>query len=210
MRTAAQEEQRRFLKAEVTSVPNTAFAQETHRLIRASLRGCIGTYRMGVEFVKAGPLALDICLVDAKTSVKIHEKWLTKASSTKELGVSSTLVEGNVLFHTISGLFSDILHGVYAGKSNEVEKQKQEQICAEQRLLEYLHMKRHLSLSAPSSPNSQLKLRWDGKSSWGDNHDDNNHVSVQLHHESTCSHFRQNAFASECKFLIIYPTSANY
>ncbi|KAH6989051.1 hypothetical protein BKA56DRAFT_477093 [Ilyonectria sp. MPI-CAGE-AT-0026] len=195
VRTATQEEERRFLEAPVAAVPNTAFAQETYRLIRASLRGCTETHGMGVKFVQAGPLALDICLSGTSGPVKIHSKWLTKAESTKELGVASVLSDRNVLFHTISRLFSEVLREVCAGKSGYAQKEKRERIGAQQRLLEYLEMKKHLSLGTPSTTNGQLSLKWDDKSSWGDG----GGVSVQLHRYATCSHLRQHAFASECK-----------
>lgn len=199
VRTAAQEEERRFLEAQMAVVPNTAFAQETYRLIRASLRGCTETHDMGVRFVQAGPLALDICLSGTSGPVKIHSKWLTKAESTKEIGVTSTLLESNVLFHTISRLFSEVLREVCAGKSGQAEKEKRERIGAQQRLLEYLEMKKHLSLGTSSTANRQLSLKWDDKSSWGDG----GGVSVQLHREATCFHLRQYAFASECKFHLL-------
>ncbi|KAH8688423.1 hypothetical protein BGZ61DRAFT_353878 [Ilyonectria robusta] len=199
VRTAAQEEERRFLEAQMAVVPNTAFAQETYRLIRASLRGCTETHDMGVRFVQAGPLALDICLSGTSGPVKIHSRWLTKAESTKEIGVTSTLLERNVLFHTISRLFSEVLREVCAGKSGQAEKEKRERIGAQQRLLEYLEMKKHLSLGTSSTANRQLSLKWDDKSSWGDG----GGVSVQLHREATCSHLRQYAFASECKFHLL-------
>lgn len=177
VRTAAEEEEQRFLEAPVTAVPNTAFSQEAHRLIRASLHGCTETRGMEVEFVKAGPLALNISLPDNDGPVKIHAKWLTKADSTRELGVTNTLPESSVLFHSISKLFSKILHKVCAGKSDEDEKERREHIGVQQRLLEYFDMKKHLSLRTPSSRNCQLSLRWDAKSSW----DDGVNVSIQLH-----------------------------
>lgn len=111
----------------------------------------------------------------------------------------STLLESNVLFHTISRLFSEVLHEVCAGKSGQAEREKRERIGAQQRLLEYLEIKKHLSLGTSSAANRQLSLKWDGKSSWGDG----GGVSVQLHRESTCSQLRQYAFASECKFHLL-------
>ncbi|KAF7554472.1 hypothetical protein G7Z17_g2893 [Cylindrodendrum hubeiense] len=193
VRTAKQEQERRFMSAEIAAVPTNEFAEETHRLIRATLQGCKQTNTMSVQFVHAAQLSLGTLYVDDDKLFKINETWLRRDESIKILGLPNYLTETDLLFHTIKRLFADVLDGVPNARfrpddhhSKNWHKQR-DLICAEQRLLEYIQMKKKLSLTPISHTSSRVTLQWNSDFSWGDNAS----VTVQLHREAFCSRIRE-------------------
>lgn len=207
VRTADQEQRRRFLIAEAAIVPRQRFAEEVVRLLRASLQGCAQTSEITIQFVRAEQLSLHTFYVEAEKLSKIHEKWLSKDASTQELGLPQNLPEVDVLFHVIKRLFSEILDEVPEDRFDNDEnhssawQKKRVLSCAEQRLLDYRRISNRLALTTgiATQSTSRMTLQWDGDLSWGDD----SLVTVQLHAELTCSHLRDLLLAKDCKFQLI-------
>ncbi|KAH6988526.1 hypothetical protein EDB80DRAFT_730218 [Ilyonectria destructans] len=207
VRTADQEQRRRFLIAEVATVPRQKFAEEVMRLLRASLQGCAQTSEIAVQFVRAEQLSLHTFYVEAEQLSKIHKKWLNKDASTQELGLPQNLAEGDVLFHVIKRLFSEILDQVpddrfdHNENHSNVWQKKRVLSCAEQRLLDYGRISNRLALTAEiaAQSTSRMTLQWDGDLSWGDD----SLVTVQLHVELTCSHLRDLLLAKDFDSSIV-------
>ncbi|KPM37803.1 hypothetical protein AK830_g8751 [Neonectria ditissima] len=207
VRTADQEQRRRFLSAEVATVPHQEFAEEAVRLLRASLRGCTQTSAIAVQFVRAEELSLDKFYVEAEQVFKIHEKWLSKDSSIEELGLPQNLAERDVLFRVIKQLLSEILDEVpddrfgYGENHTNACHKKGVLSCAEQRLLDYSMIRNSFALTAEieTQSTSRMTLQWDGDLSWGDD----SLVTVQLHAELTCSHVRDLLLAKDFDSSIV-------
>ncbi|KAH7133706.1 hypothetical protein EDB81DRAFT_805007 [Dactylonectria macrodidyma] len=201
VRTADQEQRRRFLSAEIAIVPQQSYAEEVVRLLRASLRGCAQTSETTVQFVRAGQLSLHTFYVEAEKLFKIHEKWLSREASIQELGLPQHLVEADVLFHVIKRLFSEVLDEVpddrfdYDENHSNIWHKKRVLSCTEQRLLDYRGINNRLALTAggTTQTTSRMTLQWDGDLSWGDD----SLVTVQLHAELTCSHLRDLLLAKD-------------
>ncbi|KAK7429426.1 hypothetical protein QQZ08_004018 [Neonectria magnoliae] len=211
VRTADQEQRRRFLSAEAATVPRQTFAEDVVRLLRASLQGCTQTSEIAVQFVRAEQLSLHTFYIEAEQLVKFHEKWLNKDASLQELGLPQNLVEGDVLFHVIKRLFSEVLDEVpddrfdYDENPSNVWHKKRVLSCAEQRLLDYGRIRNRLALTVgmATQRTSRMTLQWDG-----DPCCDDSLVTVQLHAELTCSHLRDLLLAKDFENSIVTCISA--
>jgi hypothetical protein len=201
IRTAEQEQRRRFLDAQVVAAPPTHFAQETSRLIRACLRSCPQTSDTSIQFVSAGLLSLQTSYVADERLSKIHERWLENDQATQELGLPTDLTEANVLFHSTKRIFADILDQVPLeafgqGEAHSNIWHKKRQLShAEQRLLEYTQMKNGFLLKQSITSHTSLRLEWSGNSSLSDN----TIVDIQLHQES-CHALRSHLIARDGRF----------
>lgn len=112
VRTAEEEEQRRFTAALPTAVPRTTFATGMKSFLSYCFQTCPQTKGMSISFVNAGTLRLDVFFSQEKRLFQIHDRWLTDKGAIRELGLSHDIPEEYILYHTVRKLFADALEQV--------------------------------------------------------------------------------------------------
>ena len=209
IRTAEEEQQRRFLRAEPVSVPGTHFAMSVHRLLRACIHACPQTDRIAIQFVDAGSLLLQSYHDEAGNVFKIHSRWLTSDGAAEELGLEGDLmIEDDIIFHSVKSLFDNILELVpddafdrdgAGGSRASIWYRRREVNQAEQRLLGYLRVQQDIEFYRTSlSYRPEIGVSW--LSSFAPNLRANNtQVEVQLHLVRSCSHLRDALISSDGK-----------
>ncbi|KAF7562022.1 hypothetical protein G7046_g2127 [Stylonectria norvegica] len=200
IRTAEQEQKCRFLAAESISVPDSPFATEIDRLIRACMQGCPQMAEMTVQFIKAGQLCLHTYFLEEEEVFEVHERWLNYTEVTEELGLRSDLDELDVLFHGVKRLFGDMLQQIstdnFDGDDHDhpaLWYKRRAQSSAEQRLLEYIRLKKLCLLGNPECSafsSSSLGLSY-GRLDDANMPQDDSELQIQLHHVSSCWHLKR-------------------
>jgi hypothetical protein len=196
--TAEEEERLRFTAAPPAVVPETSFATIVCRLLRACVRSFHKTNNMEIRFVQAGQLHLQLFYSEAERLFLIHERWLSIEGAIEELGLSDDLVEADVVFHTVKGLFADALEQlpreVFLEDANTRTaewRRKLEMSRAEQRILNYLRMVNVNIDIVKGRP--ELRLRWAVDYHWSVD----TSLEIQCHRASRCSHLRDNLLIAE-------------
>ncbi|KAI5460181.1 hypothetical protein BGZ63DRAFT_426122 [Mariannaea sp. PMI_226] len=196
LRTAEQEQRKRFLNSDPDRTPTTLFGHEFHRLIQACMRSCPQTADMSTQFVRAGELSLDVFYHTEKRLFKIHNKWLNCEEATQALGLPSNLTEIGILFHSVKMLFAEILDEIPIDTFNEnddrsnIWRKRQQLIRSEQRLLDYLQIKKSLALEQcviASHSDASVRLKWNSNNSLSEDTE----LTIQLHDEN-CSMIPEN------------------
>lgn len=203
VRTADDEQRKRFLNSTPALVPGDAFPHDVNRLLQTCLRGCTQTARIVLQFVVAGQLEMDTYYVESENVFKVHDKWLVKENIMEELGLADHVAEIDIVFHVVQRLFSELMDQLPEKASQQNDpvlskflKRQTANICS-QRLLEYVRTKSSIMLErSPFEPNA-LILNWGWISASGVN----DSVVVQLHLEASCVHLCRNLLASDCKLV---------
>jgi hypothetical protein len=200
VRTAEEEEQRRFTTAPLTPPDRrtaSGFATSVYRLLRACIRACPQTNGMEISFVQAGQLHLHLFFSKAEGLFRIHERWLCLDDARKELNLPDDLVEPDVVFHTVKLLFANALGQLSreaffeAGNARTPEWRKESEIIgAEQRLLDHQRVGELTVQSMIGRPGfcvravgSRLKV--------------DDEVEIQCHRVSRCAHLRDTLLIAE-------------
>ncbi|CAM1511039.1 Fc.00g085520.m01.CDS01 [Cosmosporella sp. VM-42] len=148
IQTTEEEQQHRFLAAEVVTIPTNTFAQDLDQLVRASFHTCPQTDGTTLQFVKGSQSSLHTFYLQDESLFKIHKKWLNRAEAVQELGLPEDLSDTDILFHTVKRLFSDALDQVpndrFSGDDSRTRasSKKRELTRAEQRILDYARVKK--------------------------------------------------------------------
>jgi len=195
VRTADEEEQRRFLAAEVVPVPETDFGKCVHRLLRACMNTCPQLQHMTFEFVNAGTLQLYSYYHEPEALLKLHDRWLDVESAVNDLGLPEGQESRNVAFYAAKELFAEALERVPDGGFKKDERparwhQRREKILAEERVSQYMRMTSALEFRPPSFDISQLLVSW---------RDCDVRVNLQLHELPRCALLRQRLTTGEGK-----------
>ena len=196
VRTADEEQKRRFQKAELCSTPPGPFASWCDHLLRACLRGCSYTQDVRAGFVNAGRLSLHTLYADTDDGchLLVHADWLDPDRCRQRLGLSAHVREHDVLFHAVRQLFSDAIDQI-PGSHFATERdqslgslRKREKTRAEQRVLEVLRLFRETQVSVQAN---QILIE---------------HIfrpspprTIQLHRLSSCEELMQALTASDGK-----------
>ncbi len=208
MRTAEEEERRRFRDAPWVEIADLGYpyATSVHRLLRACMQVCSKTTDIGVVFVQADQICLQIDYSEDEQVFRVHAGWLSTRRATEELGLTNDLTEADVIFHTVKGLFSDILaqltiRGQMDRSSTAEQPGRAEVSNIEQGLLAYLRMA-DLHVDAVSgSPG--LRIRW----KVDPNQSPRTVIEIQCHRVASCSHLRAKLLtADDGEFLSRYDT----
>lgn len=191
IRTAEEEERRRFTAAAVIPVPRTEFAMAINRLIHACIQACPRTKDITAEFVEAGQLHLQLFYSPSLNRFRIHERWLDHKRAVKELGLPPSLKKSRVLYHAIKQLFSNALeqlpdHLFQAPEGTAKRMRSLEVNRAEERLLDYLRIQASTMTALPSRPS--LRIVWSVDLGFGSD----TPIEIQCHSASTCSHYRDD------------------
>ncbi|KXX81537.1 hypothetical protein MMYC01_202498 [Madurella mycetomatis] len=194
IRTAEEEERRRFTAAPLVTVSKSTFATSVYRLFRACLRACPTTKDMAINFVQAGQLRLQLFFSEAERLFLVHDRWLSVDGAIMELGLPDGLMEADIIFHTVKRLFADALEQLpsdvfpednskMADGGRELEIKR-----AEQRLLSHLLLNSstvHTILSRPA-----LSLNWVVTSP-------QQNFEVQCHKASRCAYLWDSLLTAE-------------
>ena len=194
VRTADQEQKRRFERAELCSTRPSAFASWCDHLLQACIRGCSYTRGVCVRFVHAGGLSLHTLYADSERGrfLLVHADWLDPERGRQRLGLPTNVVESDLLFHAVRQLFSDAIDQVPASCFDPEHVQslaslrKWEKTRAEQRILEFLRLFREAHVSIrPSQIVIEHSVRLAPAPTY------------QLHRLSTCEALMQSLIASD-------------
>ena len=198
VRTAEDEEQRRFTAAPPTDVPQTTFAASVYRLIRACVRACPQTNGMAITFVKAGTLHLHLFFSEAERLFRIHERWLTPDGALTELGLPEDLTEADMIFHAVKRLFAEALEQLprsaflEEGDGREAEwRRKLEISLAEQRLLNYFRTWGEVNTDLFRTVPTWM-VKWNAAAQMN-----RQNVEVQCHRASRCSYLRDSLLIAD-------------
>lgn len=204
LRTAEEEEQRRFMAAPVVTdiAAESSFATSVRHLLRACGNTCPQTKGMAFHFVQAGQLHLELSYSETEKLFRVHDRWLSVRSAVEELGLPDNLPEADVVFHTVKRFFSDALeqlpvdvfHVADTNYTRTAEWQRRLEISlSEQRLLSYLRL---VGISVPAEAEDDgLSVHWgcwpEASRSLGDK------VEIQCHKASRCAHLRDELLTAE-------------
>ncbi|GAB1315574.1 hypothetical protein MFIFM68171_05784 [Madurella fahalii] len=195
IRTAEEEEQRRFAAAPLVDVPESTFAKSVHRLLRACVRACPTTDGMAIRFVQAGQMRLQIVFSEAERLFLVHDRWLSVQDAVMELGLPDDLTEADITFHTVKRLFADALEQLPCSMFPQdspmtADLQRKLDIKhAEQRLLNHHLLVATLGVRAVP-PHHGLCLSWAAPAS-------RQNFEVQCHKASRCFDLWDNLLISE-------------
>lgn len=186
------------MAADVAETPPTSFATSITRLLRACLRACPQTNHKAIKFVKAGQLHLHIFYSEPEALFSIHERWLTSAGAIQELGLAEDLIESDILFHAVKGLFADALEQLPRDQFQDEDdsrtgewRRKLEISRSEQRLLNYLRI-RDL-VATPSVGLPSIQVAWPVDPRWNQEAT----VEIQCHNVSHCTSGRDDLLVAE-------------
>jgi hypothetical protein len=201
VRTAEEEEQRRFTTATPTLVGLTTdpgFETSVCHLLRACMRACPQTNGMEIIFVEAGQLHLHLYFSKAERLFRIHNRWLCLDGARKELNLPDDLIKPDVVFHTVKLLFANALgqlpREAFLDEGNEKTpewRKKLEIIGAEQRLLNHQRIGGLTFDLVMGRPGWWVRWTVDSRLKVGDE------VEIQCHRVSRCAHLRNSLLIAE-------------
>ncbi|VUC24627.1 unnamed protein product [Clonostachys rosea] len=196
--TAQKEQEDQFLKSRIAAVPPTKFAESLDKLLRSCIKGTPGVGHVKIEFVQAGQLHLHTYF--GLLAFKIHERWLHREQVVEELGLSSDVPEGDVLFHAVQWLIREFIEQMPEGEFTETDdhgiewEKRRVTNCAIQRLFEYINVNNSIALEQDlMGPSSKLTLEWNRSSSWAQEAV----VNAQLHHKASCHKLRDKLLSKD-------------
>ncbi|KAL1905472.1 hypothetical protein Sste5344_008831 [Sporothrix stenoceras] len=200
VRTADEEERRRFTSAPFADVPETSFATSLCRLLNGCFRACTQMSGIDFVFVQAGQLSLHLYFSDDDDPhFRIHDRWLSLEGAATELCLSPQIQsQSDILFHAVKNLFSDaaaqvpfdapIFYDVEQQNIAPEKRRRQEVIHTEQRLLDYTRIQ-HLTIEPDQTrPALHVSLLTD----FG-----NNEIEIQCHQLSTCGQLMRSFISYE-------------
>ena len=196
IRTAEEEEKRRFLAAEVVVVPQTDFGKSVHRLLRACMNTCPPVQNMDFEFVNAGDLQLYSYYHEPQSLLKLHDRWLEIDSAVVDLGLPTNLEAPDVVFHAVKRLFCEALNRLKSNAFNDSSRslswhRQREGMLADQRILRYMRINWAVDFHRSMADSSTLVVHWGAC---------DEPVNLQLHDHSRCSSLRQCLTSKEGKW----------
>jgi hypothetical protein len=200
IRTAEEEECRRFTAAPPVAATGTAFAKSVRRLLRACMRACPQTKDMDISFVQAGQLHLQLFFSADERLIRVHGRWLSVDGANMEMGLADDLVEVDILYHTVKRLFADTLEQLPRESFVDEEdhartaewRRKLEISRAEQRLMSHLRIG-DPDITVQDQDEPGLCATWVEDPRW--NH--NTTVEIQCHRASRCSYLRDSPLIAE-------------
>ncbi|KAK4199868.1 hypothetical protein QBC40DRAFT_327877 [Triangularia verruculosa] len=210
LRTAAEEEHRRFSHAPVLvpgRVDASPFGTSVAWGLRACVRACPWTTEAKLSRVEAAELNLDIVCLEVPCTIKVHSRWLASDFATEALRwLGDNLILWDIIHHTIIALFTAILSQFDDDASTAKSASKHPRLAlwtrnreirlADQRLAEYglaqLDWWQHaaaderlVDLAVGVDPNLVSRLPDDG------------FVEIQLHCHETCGHLIDSVLLSK-------------
>lgn len=193
LRTAEEEEQDRFEAAPFVSTITSSFGKSVDHLLRACLRGCPQTYGKELDFVRAGPLDLELLYLRTSQRLLVHERWLSLDLAVAQLGFSDNVSEQDIVFHSVRTLFADALgqfpltsFSNLGDKARTPEWHRRSALNrAEQRLVDYLRMGELVITPVPYIKGLHVKWQLDSQRSQA------LRVQIQCHSASFCSDKRK-------------------
>jgi hypothetical protein len=180
-------------------VPSDPYAQSVFSSIQACLACCKHTKDVkSVQLVKAGNSYLSVHYDNAKNALSLHEKWVNKSSSAKDLHLPENINTSYVVFHAVKQLFEEALDQRLASRQDQtavIIEKKQQRNLIDQKLLTYCSIMGSLAVSCTKGGLSAVQLQWAGNFTKGYR----GYLTVQLHRESTCSHLKAHRLARDCE-----------
>lgn len=207
LHTAEEEAIKRFLAAQPSqSLPDTAFAREVSRQLRACLKGsrCHTTRSADIQFVQAGTLHVRLLFDHVHNRFLVHDRWLSASQAVDGLGIARDWDPAHddlhVPLHVAGGLFADMMARIPADRFERRDDKpadwgrKRELVAANLRLMVTQMMMRTVRFQpGPAS----LILSWDAgmSSGWAKNGD---HVELHVHESGRClTHLQDSILACE-------------
>lgn len=207
LHTADEEAIKRFLAAQpIQSLPDTAFAREVSRQLRACLKGsrCHTTRSADIQFVQAGTLHVRLLFDHMHNRFLVHDRWLSASQAVDGLGIARDWDPAHdglhVPLHVAGGLFADMMARIPADRFERRDDKpadwdrKRELVAANLRLMVTQMMMRTVRFQ----PGPRLLiLSWDAgmSSGWAKNGD---HVELHVHESSRClTHLQDSMLACE-------------